>query len=107
MARKKKSSNQIRTFTSKGTAAPGVTRTSIKPASPGHFDTSTGKVFQHPRIPKEDLTGSSVRVTNPQASLRRGVARTASIGMGGKGSVGRVRDVGAPGEVPGGETYPG
>jgi hypothetical protein len=98
MARKRRSGSVVKTYTSKGTAAPGLTRPGVKPSSPGHFDPATGKVFQHPRIPKDDLSGGNVRVTNPQASLRGGVARTASLGMRGAGSVGRVRDVGAPGE---------
>jgi hypothetical protein len=106
MARRKRSGSVIKTFTSKGRAAPG-TLGSSKVTPLGHFDTSTGRVYQHPRIPKEQLGGGNVRITNPAASLRRGVARTASLGMRGVGSVGRVRDVGAPGEVPGGETFPG
>lgn len=98
MARKsRKSSTAPKTFTSKGNAAPG-TLGSAKVSPLGHFDTTRGQVYQHPRIPAEILGGSNVTVTNPAASLRKGQARTASLGMGGVGSVGRVRDVGAPAE---------
>lgn len=100
MARRKSSRSGVSTFTSKGTRAPGTLGTG-KLASIGHFDPTTGKVFQHPRLRADQgIGGGSVRVTNPDASLQRGRnARTQSLGMGGVGATGRNRDVGAKGET--------
>jgi hypothetical protein len=91
--------SKVSTFTSKGTRAPGTLGTG-KLASLGHFDPTTGRVYQHPRVQADGgIGGRAVRVTNSGASLAGRNARTASLGMGAVGQVGRNRDVGAKGET--------
>lgn len=76
-------SNQIKRFTSKGTAAPYSSRGGVQKANLGYFDTATGKVY-HPGRSRADqgLTGSSVRTTNPAGGLRARTRKTPSLGMG-------------------------
>lgn len=101
MARKRKGSgnSQIRTYTAKGTAAPG-TIGSFSPTPLGHFDPTTGRVYQHPRVTNDPLAASShVRVTSPKATGPSGRTRTRSVGMGGLGQTGRnVGIVGGTGD---------
>lgn len=86
----------IKTFTKSGRAISGVSRPGIATSPLGKLDPATGKVWQHPRLKLDPISGSSVRVTNPKAtSVRSQNGMTASIGMGGKGQRGRTRDVGA------------
>ena len=84
---------KIRTYTSKGTSAPGV----ASPGSPtplGHFDPASGKVFPHPRARLDGgVGGKSVRITNPAAAEPAISKRTASLGMGGVGQRGRGTDI--------------
>jgi hypothetical protein len=82
----------INTFTKTGKAS-RVSKGS-NPSPLGHFDPSTGRVYQKPRLKADDLGGSSVVVTNPAAS-RNGSRnlRTASLGMGNVLQRGRTRDV--------------
>ena len=83
------SNSSIRTFTAKGSAAPGTIGT-FSPTPLGHFDPTTGRVYQHPRVRANSLAaGSMVRVTNPAFSGPAGRGRTRSIGMGGLGQTGR------------------
>lgn len=74
-----------------------ATRRSGVPTSPlGRFDPTTGKTWQKPRLALNLLTGSRVKTTNPKAaSGAPTAAMTRSIGMGGAGQRGRVRDVGS------------
>lgn len=83
--------SQVSSFTSKGTRVSGVNKGTGTPL--GHFDTTTGKVFPHPRIKANQLAGSTVTVTNPRGSDPVRNQRTGSIGMGGSGQRGRHRDV--------------
>lgn len=85
--------SQVKTFTSKGNAAPGLSG-SGKLANAGTFDPVTGQVYQHPRLKSEQLTGGKVVVTNPASSMNKSRnARTKSLGMGGVGQRGRTRDL--------------
>lgn len=89
MARKR-NSNQIKTFTAKGSSAPG-TLGSFAPAALGHFDPATGRVYQHPRLTNNPIAASGkVRVTNTAFSGPQGRERTRSVGMGGRGQTGRT-----------------
>jgi len=99
MAKKTRVTNSsVKSFTKKGNAAPG-TLGSGKLARLGHFDPTTGFVYQHPRIKQDPISnGPNTRVTNPAASTHAAHERTRSLGMGGVGSVGRNSDVGAPAE---------
>lgn len=81
---------ETHSFTSKGTKVRN--QRGGKVASLGHFDPTTGKVYQHPRI-KEQIQGSRVVVTNPAASTQARNQRTQSLGMGAAGQRGRNRDV--------------
>ena len=104
MARKKSSSRKssssvIQTYTAKGSAAPG-TIGSFSPTPLGHFDPTTGRVYQHPRVQADPLKGGShVRVTNPSDTGPSGRTRTRSVGMRGLGQTGRnVGIVGGSGD---------
>lgn len=83
--------NQIKSFTSKGGSVSGISGTGLKPASMGHFDPTTGQVYQHPRVKADPLAGSSVRVTNSKASGPASNQRTQSLGMGAVGQQHRYR----------------
>jgi hypothetical protein len=86
----------IKRFTKGGKAISGVQRSGVTPSPLGVFDPTTGRVYQKPRATLERLTGRSVTITNPKASLNGPRAHmTQSIGMGGKGQVGINRDVGS------------
>jgi hypothetical protein len=74
--------SSIKSFTSTGRAAPG-TLGSFSPTPLGHFDTTTGRVYQHPRLKADPIAASgSVRVTNPDFSGPGGHKRTRGLGMG-------------------------
>jgi hypothetical protein len=92
MAKKRSSSSRnsaIRTFTAKGSSAPGTIGT-FSPTPLGHFDPTTGRVYQHPRVQADPLKGGShVRVTNPRDTGPSGRTRTRSVGMKGLGQTGR------------------
>jgi hypothetical protein len=93
--RKGSGNSSIKTFTAKGSAAPGTLGT-FAPSPLGHFDPTTGRVYQHPRVRNSPITaGSRVEVTNPAATGPRARERTRSVGMGGIGQTGRT--VGIPG----------
>jgi hypothetical protein len=77
--------NQIQTFTSKGNTVPGEKRGGVKASPVGHFDPTTGKVYQHPRVTADPLKGSSVKVTNPRVAGPAAAQRTQSLGMGAVG----------------------
>ena len=82
--------NVIRTFNSQGKS---VTYSKGSNPSPlGRFDPETGRVYQKPRLKLNPLAASSnVVVTNPtRAKLAQ---RTASLGMGGVGQIGRYTDL--------------
>lgn len=91
-----------KTFSSNGKAMTITHRAGVRSSPLGKFDPETGKTWQHPRLVLNRLRGRSVTNTNPRASTDGDSnTMTASIGMGGKGQRGRVRDVGsakAPGE---------
>ena len=91
-----------KTFSSKGTAVTVTRRAGVRSSPLGTFDPETGKTWRHPRLTLNRLRGRSVTSTNPRAnSDGSSNTMTGSIGMGGKGQRGRVRDVGsakAPGE---------
>ena len=102
MARRKSrgsGNSQIKTFTAKGSAAPGTLGT-FSPSPLGHFDPTTGRVYQHPRVRNDPLMASgSVKVTNPAFTGPAGRERTRSVGMGGIGQTGRsVGIVGGTGD---------
>ena len=85
---------QIVKVTSKGTFSPAITRTRISPTPLGKV--IDGVVWQYPRLKLNRLSsGGSVKITTPRIALTSANARTASLGMGGVGQRGRVRDVGA------------
>lgn len=99
MARRKvRISNSISSFTSQGKRAPDTFGKGIPASQLGHFDPATGRVYQHPRIQNDTISGPRVRVTNPRAALAQGRERTASLGMGAVGQVGRTQAVGAASE---------
>lgn len=95
----------IRNFNTKGTSGPGTTRSGVKVASLGFFDTTRGQIFMHPRVVLNPLRGRGVTVTNPKATPDQAAMRTAGLGMGGSGTTGgvgqrgRSKDVGARGEL--------
>ena len=92
---------QIVKITSKGTASPALSRTSIKPSPLGKL--IGGRIYQQPRLALNRIKSSgSVTVTNPRAATSLANQRTSSLGMGGVGQRGRNRDVGvtAKGELP-------
>lgn len=102
MARRKSrgsGNSQIKTFTAKGSAAPGTLGT-FSPSPLGHFDPTTGRVYQHPRVRNDVLmAGGSVKVTNPAFTGPAGRERTRSVGMKGIGQTGRsVGIVGGTGD---------
>jgi len=84
----------IQTFTKSGKAISGVARPRVPPAKPG--TKVDGVVYQHPRVKLDTLSGASVTVTNPAASLPAGRnKRTAGLGMGAANTNmqrGRTRD---------------
>jgi hypothetical protein len=85
-----------RTFTKSGRALTITHRAGVRSSSLGKFDPATGLTWQHPRIVLNRLRGRSVTITNPRAAAEASNnAMTASLGMGGVGQRGRVRDVGS------------
>lgn len=84
--------SSIKTYTSTGKAL----STSIKPI-PGNGAPVTvapaGAIIRRRLSLDEGITGSSVKITNPQYSGGRINKRTASLGMGGVGQRGRSMDV--------------
>jgi len=86
----------INTYTKSGRKVafrPGRT-----PSPLGTLDPTTGRVYQRPRLTANDLSGRSVVVTNPRASLNASRnERSASLGQGGVLQRGRNRDI--PGQT--------
>lgn len=71
----------ISTFTKSGKKIAQATGTKL--ASLGRE--IDGKVYQHPRIKLNPLSGSRVKVTNPKQAPHVQAQRSASLGMGGVG----------------------
>ncbi len=83
----------IKTYTTKGTAVVGFGRAGVPVAHLGRFDPATGTVWQHPRQRLDQgIGGSSVRVTNPDASLQARAQKTSGLGIGSAGQRGRFND---------------
>lgn len=83
--------SRIVTHTSKGSTVSYGTKAPT--AHLGTFDPLTGRVYQKPRAKLDDLSGKSIRVTNPSALPAQRVRRTASLGMGAVGQRGRTFDI--------------
>lgn len=92
----------VYSFTKSGKKVAGARRPGVATSPLGKLDTSTGVVWQKPRLKQNPLEGSNVVITNPKASTQVAQnAITTGIGMKGAGQRGRNRDVGsakAPGE---------
>jgi len=82
-------SSTIKTFTSKGRSAPGVSG-SGKLASIG-VRQPDGTVYKRANIRLDQGIGAGggVTVVNPKASAPAQAQKTASLGMGGVGQIGR------------------
>lgn len=85
-----------KTFSKTGRAMTITRRSGVRTSPLGHFDPTTGLVWQRPRLTLNRLRGRAVTNTNPRAAAEASNnTMTASLGMGGVGQRGRNRDVGS------------
>lgn len=97
MARK----NAIKTFTSKGGTVRAAENRSLGVHQVGVPIPGTNLIYKVARLTTDRLSGARVRILNRRAITGQGAqnTRTASLGMGGVGQIGRERDVGSRGEL--------